>query len=230
MHKWYTFNTIDKNNASVSTDTRKLFFNSSTLFLNAIRQLWNNTIDIPQFKDEIDIEINTTHVYNPVIRYQISQIPLPLNADIASIDQTGPGWCKLCEYNILYLNEGERLKLTAKPTMIPSTSMVVGPCPYIDQCDRLVVSTYQLHVELVFNAVMNRMIEAVNKWALDMTFSHHKLSEVNFALANAIVFFMSDGKKIVVGCRMGHMFLDPIELVVERGTREDMVARLGDVV
>ncbi len=233
IHKFFNVHLIDETHAKITFNRQKLvFFDSTHIILNSIRQLWNITMDVPQV-DKMDITIheNTSPIYDPIIKFQITQIPQSLDqyGKNVMIDYTGPGWLNINGFNIARLGMDERINMEYD---ISKWTRVVGPCPYIDEHDVLYVETYYVSASNVIQRVLDRISAFIDRWIKDRTLEYgvdEDDKSCQIALVNALIFFLNDGCDIIMGHKTGHMFLDPIDIILERGTDEHLVARWKDV-
>jgi len=176
---------------------------------------------------DVDILKNTSRVYNPVIKFQLGQIPLNEEGELTDevhggrvVSAVGPGWFQVDGYHLMYLADSSAaVEAMIRPALSDPPYCVVGPCPHINSQDQLVVSTYCVSAMKVLGAVLDRIWREVGAWVADRSI------RPSHAVAEAAAFLLSDGRKVVVGHRVGHMFLDPIEMVVERGEVGDLNAR-----
>jgi hypothetical protein len=232
--RFFDISIVNETSATVKFNHNKVkFFDSPHLILNSIRQLWNITMNVPQIdKSDIIIHENTSTIYDPIIKFQLTMIPQmagPSSADM--VDYTGPGWLNIMGFNIARLGCNERIKVEYRASKMTT---VVGPCPYIDENDTLYVSTYHVSAYALLCDIFRRIELFIDKWVTTRELDYGLCEDdksCQISLVNAMIFFLNDGCDIIMGHKTGHMFLDPIEVVIERGAddvrkRWDMILSL----
>lgn len=226
--RFFEITIINQQYATIKFKPNKVkFFDAHHLMLNSIRQLWNITMHVPQIiKEDIVVHENTSTIADPIIKFQLTQIPQipqnpqPIETPIetrAVADFTGPGWLNIMGFNIARLGGSERIKLEYKASQ---WTTVVGPCPYIDENDILHVSTYHVSANDLIHNILGRIEQFIDKWITTRALGYGLCEDdksCQISLVNALIFFLNDGCDIVMGHKTGHMFLDPIEIVMERG-------------
>ncbi len=229
IYKFFDVQMIDDTHATIKFNNRGIvFFDAEHMILNSIRQLWNITVNVPQI-DKMDIVIheNTSPIYDPIIKFQITQLPQSLDQYEKThvIDYEGPGWLNIRGFNIARLGVNERIKMEYT---VSKWTTVIGPCPYIDEMDVLHVETYYIGVLDVIKNIVERIEIFIEKWVKGRILEYGVCEDdksCQLALVNALIFFMNNGHDVIMGHKTGHMFLDPIEIVVERGVDENVTNR-----